>query len=929
MESLCDAIMAANTSEGTRTVEAEETHEECSGKKKSKFQAFKKLFVKKKRKEPTTPSRESHLKPSQSSTDVSASGANTIAFHVDDEVAKANMGNKAVSHDSVFISEMEGSVTEDISQECTPGKVKALQLQLQQNIRIGSPPQGIVPKKLEDSGTLSEDDGLPRSPPEITSLHEILAQSSGKSSVSAQRRSSISLGGTDSEDDPESSELSSRLTSPLHSNVRSCPTSSVSHFPLADFTSPASSVSCLDNSAAKHKIFIKPKKRRAPNMNVKPTQNTDETNKSAQMKKEEEHYNMREEQQPVKILDSEKSFLEHEAPSEKVKNIEDAVRQKPNEDTIVSVYELQTDVSHMNSKNSNTPLLLEASLLESQILSFQNEAVCSETDVDGSRMSAENHIDASTEHSERDEVITSSQTCDFQLGHENNEIIDMVKPSEISRVECPESDTLQIENPNLNTSKVLVCGALGNYQPNLEKAEATAVSEIIDNTCNGHGKVLPTIEKDLVNVIESDLVEGESLQDCLFSLEPVTPMVKDDEVQEVHVSPGHVHLYETNDEEHLGTIIQNTELALEVSDQLMETDESKIEHSPSEEEPETFDLSNTEGNDEQLDVGSVNDSTAPTIIINANDSSYTGVSTADPDIGLLSKSETSTQIVKVVKAAEPNPESNVKGSAKPVRFTVTPAWQRALPSGSSVKDSPFIKNMVVNVDRSDSLDGADESVVQSNSKKNNVQKNKEESSGHFGIRLRRTSSSIKYSEDHQEVSSKQGISFVDNSPLLSERNMQSPKKTQVNSDCAKITKISSTNDEKSTTEIKIQAKSRAEDHSPQENSEPAWITMAKLKQKGFQEHPLAREQSSTAENEKVEGTECIQQKSLVTIPQEVEEKRTAPTAADSPAAPEEAPPDSERSTRPTQPQNPDEPPWFSLAKKKAKAWSEMPQIVQQ
>lgn len=27
-----DAIMAANTSEGTRTVEHEETHEECSGK---------------------------------------------------------------------------------------------------------------------------------------------------------------------------------------------------------------------------------------------------------------------------------------------------------------------------------------------------------------------------------------------------------------------------------------------------------------------------------------------------------------------------------------------------------------------------------------------------------------------------------------------------------------------------------------------------------------------------------------------------------------------------------------------------------------------------------------------------------------------------------------------------------------------------------
>ncbi|XP_073417076.1 acrosomal protein KIAA1210 homolog isoform X2 [Dendrobates tinctorius] len=933
-----DAIMAANTSEGTRTVEAEETHEECSGKKKSKFQAFKKLFVKKKRKEPTTPSRESNLKPSQSSTDVSASGANTIAFHVDEEkVAKVNMGTKAVSHDSVFILEMESSVKEDISQECTPGKVKALQLQLQQNIRIGSPPQGIVPKKLEDSGALSEDDGLPRSPPEITSLHEILAQSSGKSSVSAQRRSSISLGGTDSEEDPEFSELSSRPTSPLHSNVRLCPTSSVSHFPLADFTSPASSVSCLDNSAAKHKILVKPKKRRAPNMSGKPTQYTEETNTPAVMKKEEENYNMMEEQQPVKILDSEKMF-EHEAPSEEVKNIEDALLQKPNEDTIESVCELQTDISHMNSKNSNAHLLLEASLLEDQILSFQTEEVCSETDVDGSRMSIENKIDASAEDSKRDEVITSSQTCDFHPSHENNEIIDMVKPSELNHVKSPESNIVQIENPNLNTSQGLVCGALGNYQPNLEKAEAAAVSEIIDKECNGLGKVLPSIEKDLLNVIKSDLVEGESLQDCVLSLEPVTPMIKNEEVQVVQVPLEYVDSYETNDEEHPGTILQNAELLLEVSDQLVETNESKIEYSPSKEEPKTFDMSNTESNDEQSDIGGVNDSKAPTTIINANDSGYTDVSTIVPDIGLLSKSETSTEIVKVIKAAEQNPESNVKGSAKPVRFTVTPAWQRALPSGSSIKDSPFIKNMVVNIDKSESFDGVDESVVQ-NSKKNNVQKNKEESSAHFGIRLRRTSSSIKYSEDHQEVSSKQGISSGDNSSLLSERNMQSPKKTQVNTDCAQITKISPTNEEKATTEIKIQAKSKAEDSSPQENSEPAWITMAKLKQKGFQEHPLAREQSSTVENEKVEVTECILQKNLVTSPQEVEAKKTEQTAADSPVelleqaklpvAPEEAQPNSEKISRPTQPQNPDEPPWFSLAKKKAKAWSEMPQIVQQ
>ncbi|KAM4021124.1 acrosomal protein KIAA1210 homolog isoform 2-T3 [Anomaloglossus baeobatrachus] len=916
--------MATNTSEGTRTVEGEETHEECSGKKKSKFQAFKKLFVKKKRKEPATTSRESNLKPSQSSTDVSASGANTTAFHVDHEqVAKANMGNKAVSHDSVFISEMESSVKEDVSQECTPGKVKALQLQLQQNIRIGSPPRGIVPKKLEDPGTLSEDDGLPRSPPEITSLHEILAQSSGKSSISVQRRSSISLGGTDSEDDPESSELSSRPTSPLQSNVRLCPASPVSHFPLADFSLPLSSVSCLDNSAAKHKILVKPKKRRAPTMNVK-TQDIEGTNKPAKMKKEDESCNMIEVQQPVKILDSEKCFVELDASSE-VNNIEDAVLQRPKEDLIVSVSESQMDISYMNSKNSSTALLLEASLFENQILSFQNEAVCSETDVDGSRLSTENQIDESTEDSEREEFITSLQTCDSQPSHENiDDILDMVNPSEINHVDSREGNTVQIESPSVNTSQALDCDALGDYQPNLEKIEATDGSDIIDKECNEHGKVLPGLEKNVLNVIESDLDEDESLQNCVLSLEPVTS-ISDDEFQEVQFVPGCVGLYESNDEEPQCTITENAEIAVEVSERLVETDVGKIE--PSEQEPKTFDQSITEGNNEHSEVDSVNNIKAPAIIMNANDSSYTNVSTTVPDVGLLSKSEASTEMVKGIKAAEPNPEGDVKGSTKPVRFTVAPAWQRAISSGSSVKESPFIKNMVGNIDRSESFDGADESLVQSNSKKNYVKKNKEESSGHFGVRLRRTSSSTKYSEDNQEVSSKQDLSSVDNSSLLPERSLQSPKKTQIN--CVKVTKIPSANEEKVPQEIKIQAKPRAEDHSPQEHSEPVWITMAKLKQKGFQEHPLAKEQSMTVEIEKAEGTECIQQKNPIPSLEEVEAERSEQTATDSPAAPEEAPPNSEKITRPTQPQHPEEPPWFSLAKKKAKAWSEMPQNVQQ
>lgn len=54
------------------------------------------------------------------------------------------------------------------------------QLQLQQNLQLGSPSLVIAKKKAEDAGAVSEDDGLPRSPPEIATLHDILTSSTSK-----------------------------------------------------------------------------------------------------------------------------------------------------------------------------------------------------------------------------------------------------------------------------------------------------------------------------------------------------------------------------------------------------------------------------------------------------------------------------------------------------------------------------------------------------------------------------------------------------------------------------------------------------------------------------------------------------------------------------------------------------------------------------
>ncbi|XP_048032700.1 CRACD-like protein isoform X2 [Megalobrama amblycephala] len=241
----CD-IMASGSPDVTATTEPSEAAEECSGKKKSKFQTFKNFFVKKKRKESPAPSGESGLKASQSSDDVNTSEPTISHANSDnDRGSKISLGNKAMSHDSVFVSDSPSSETNEglgASQDNIHGKVKSLQLQLKHAICLGSPPSLLCGRKGEDAGALSEDDGLPCSPTEYSSLHTVLATPLHASVDLTQ--SSLSMEGSDSEDDQMSYEASSRPATPQGS------------VPV-DFSLPASSVSCLDSSAARHRIAVK------------------------------------------------------------------------------------------------------------------------------------------------------------------------------------------------------------------------------------------------------------------------------------------------------------------------------------------------------------------------------------------------------------------------------------------------------------------------------------------------------------------------------------------------------------------------------------------------------------------------------------------------------------------------------------------------
>ncbi|XP_026796237.3 acrosomal protein KIAA1210 isoform X4 [Pangasianodon hypophthalmus] len=242
-------IMASGSADAAAAPESSDASEECPGKKKSRFQTFKNFFAKKKRKETAGPVAESEvqLKSSQSIEDVNTLEPTSIHTDKDsDSSSNINVGSKALSQDSVFTSDPPSPETNEAlqsSHDSIHGKVKSLQMQLKQAIRLGSPPAAISVKKSEDGGMVSEDDGLPCSPPEYSTIHTVLTTSSQRSSGVVQRSGSLSLEGSDSDDD-QMSGASSRPGTPQTS------------IPV-DFSEPASSLSCLDCSAAHHRIAVK------------------------------------------------------------------------------------------------------------------------------------------------------------------------------------------------------------------------------------------------------------------------------------------------------------------------------------------------------------------------------------------------------------------------------------------------------------------------------------------------------------------------------------------------------------------------------------------------------------------------------------------------------------------------------------------------
>ncbi|XP_012579674.1 PREDICTED: uncharacterized protein KIAA1211 homolog [Condylura cristata] len=169
------------------------------------------------------------------------------------------MGTRAFSHDSIFIpdggAESEQTI-QAMSQDNILGKVKTLQRQLGKNIKFGQPPPSAIPMKKADSGEASfEEDLFPTSPMEIVTQQDIvLLDTENKSSDTPSSLSPPNLPGAAGEMEEKVAPAKPSRPKRHFSSAGTIESVNLDAIPLA--------IARLDNSAAKHKLSIKPKNQR-------------------------------------------------------------------------------------------------------------------------------------------------------------------------------------------------------------------------------------------------------------------------------------------------------------------------------------------------------------------------------------------------------------------------------------------------------------------------------------------------------------------------------------------------------------------------------------------------------------------------------------------------------------------------------------------
>ncbi|XP_033876516.2 CRACD-like protein isoform X2 [Acipenser ruthenus] len=958
------SIMASGLPDAGPRLEPMEKAEECPGKKKSKFQTFKNFFVKKKRKEPPAPDGESVLKQSRSSDNVSSPDqAEVLSDSEEYETgSKGSMGNKALSHDSVFVSDKPSSEANDgvvSSQENIPGKVKSLQFQLQQAIRMDSPLAVTPGKKCDDGGALSEDDGLPKSPPEISTLHTVLTGSTHRSSNPVQRHSSLSLEGTDSEDDEQAgTDASSSLASPLVSPDRA---------PLpADFSSPATPLACLDNSVAKHRIAVKHKacaRRRPARRGVlgclKPKSYTGKVLK----KEDKQRYNTR---------IAEESTDQNKEEAGLVTQREDTEEQKLKETTSVqSQAAAQSRTSEETTaspiRHSEPPSTLGSS--EQQQHHPSNPAPewkdVSESCIppplesgpevqEGSP--AEPRVPANLCKSSIPHDLSSTLTCtqDISFG-------DGVTEAKCKPAEDEEPRSFSEEVPNSYEGPLSSACVLEPEAATLEtdsSVEGTSTGALEESSESGSSNCEPSLSK-LIDTEAHPTPEEQAEQKEALKKDPET---KFDDNKDV---AGATEDSAKADNEALS--------GLQIEEDLMLKDDTKTEAEPETEDTRRAKLAS--GEDDILvteDSDSVQHSSIQSLQDNSPPSQPASESLplTNPN---LHKALAANSDEPFSKADQPAADACLKqdlkreqqthfsvgqkqisSSASKARFTIAPAWQRSLSGGSQQKDTNFLSPIVPE---------SFEEVKDSNNKCTDItmetspaekpevpavpdrgqvpsahpvlkvhpSREAPSSDNPFGIRLRRTSALLKYS---CESSAEPVAAALTAEPAVCSNEVV--KAPQVDSTGSKpaLPKKPEMSEENAV------LCSKTSERTGGRSASPTWVTVAKQKQRVHQEHAISREPSleETADrNPSAEKDDSLRQTPLPVSLSSGKNESTklscsTVTGSCSSEMSQHATLEQEEkrpsASSPGAPASTAEPPWLALAKKKAKAWSNMPQIVQ-
>nr|XP_014424196.1 uncharacterized protein KIAA1211 homolog isoform X1 [Pelodiscus sinensis] len=227
-------------------------------KRAGKFQPFKKFFGKRKKRDAPSDCEEAKLKPSHSFGNV-CNGTLSSDEETNNGLRSSNytMGTRAFSHDSIFIpdgqAESEQAV-QAMSQDKILGKVKTLQQQLSKTIKFGHSPQTTISERTMEEANSSLEDILFSSPMEIENQSDtVLSDSDNKLSDTPDPLTLTHVPGTGHEVEEKVTPVKLSRTK-RHISSGTIESINLDAVPQA--------VARLDNSAAKHKLSIKPKKQR-------------------------------------------------------------------------------------------------------------------------------------------------------------------------------------------------------------------------------------------------------------------------------------------------------------------------------------------------------------------------------------------------------------------------------------------------------------------------------------------------------------------------------------------------------------------------------------------------------------------------------------------------------------------------------------------